>query len=48
MIMLCLTDCISISYFNYLSYFSIPDKILQEYFLRACYALAYAPTTDKC
>ena len=46
--MLCLPDCTAISHFNYLIYFPIADKNPKEYFLRACYALAYAPTTDKC
>ena len=41
-------DCITISYFNYLSHFHISDKKTTGIFLRACYALAYAPTTDKC
>lgn len=48
MIILCLPDCIAISYFNYLNYFPIADKKPTGMFLRACYALAYAPTTDKC
>lgn len=48
MIILCLPDCIAISYFNYLSYFPIADKKPTGIFFESVLRTGLRPTTDKC